>query len=487
MEHVPNRYGHLSKIITNTTILSFIQILEKCINFFFVIVIVRYLSQEEFGQYGFVSSYVILFGAFINLGLAGLCTREIAKKPEIGSKILTVSLVPMFFSSALTFVIIWWSVLWSKTGQTDIVKAVQLAAVALILNSFSVLFATVPRAYERMIYAVLPKFIRQLICSVLCFVLLPYGYGLVGIYYLIVLASFIELGLQIYFCTGLLGVLPTRKFDLDLCWSFIREAFPLALTSVFVIIYYKIDTVMLSYMKNDVQVGKYTAVYNLAFAFLFLGISYHQATFPALAKLYARNHKVFLNIYKNSIKYLVVGALPIATGIVLLASRMIELIYGARYIDSAAGLQILMGAFFLMFINGFMGNALIVIGAQRKLSCIIGIGMVVNVGLNLLIIPQYGFLGAAATTVFTELLVGVLCWIYLERSYNISHSLMVFFKPWIGCTVMGAFIIIFSSWTLFFIVPGAVLIYIMLLYGLKVFTLEDIALLKKLIGKKDLL
>jgi O-antigen/teichoic acid export membrane protein len=201
--------------------------------------------------------------------------------------------------------------------------------------------------------------------------------------------------------------------------------------------------------------------------------------------LYVSSCEKLHRIYKSSTKYLVISGLPMAAGIALLAPRIIVLVYGERYLDCAGALQILMGAFFLMFINSFMGNALIAAGGQKDLARIVGIGMVINVGLNLVFIPQYSFLGAACATVITELYASVFSWIYLKRNYSISTSLAVFFRPLVCCALMSVFVMFFSSWSFLLIIPSAALIYCLLLYVLRVLNTADLVILKNLVTKKD--
>lgn len=475
----------LSRITWNTTVLISAQIVEKFVNFFIVVILVRYLSEGEFGQYGFVSSYVILFNIFINLGVTGLSTREMSRKPEMASHILTAVLVPVLFSSVVTFAIIYWSIALTKGGQTEIINAAKLAAAALILSNITDIFGTIPRSKERMIYTAIPSLIKQLTFFLLCLLLLSKGIGLTEVFWLLLFAGMIELFLQIFFSVVILNVLPSRKFDTSLCKRMLKEAFPLAIVSVSVIIYYKIDSVMLSYMQGDLQVGLYTAAYNLAFAFLFLGTSFHQAVFPVFSKLYINSRERLLQIYRLSAKYLTIIGLPICAGMILLSHRIVILVYGENYIYSSKALQILMIAFLLMFINGLMGNALISAGNQKGLARIVVRGAFINVSLNLLVIPFYGFTGAASTTVITEFYSLTASWLMLRNRHNITAYLSDFIRPILSCAVMSFFVISLYSLPLYIIIPSAAVIYFSLLYISGGIGIKEISMVKSLYSKRD--
>jgi O-antigen/teichoic acid export membrane protein len=453
-----------TRVTWNTTILVVAQVIEKAATFFLVVLLVRYLSEIEFGRYGFVLSYVVLFNVFIGLGLAGLSTREISRDPGKAPKILTAAFIPMLVSSLVTFVVIRESIIWTKPGQAEVAAVAQLAALALILNSFTGVFAAIPRAHEQMLYVAVPKLVKQVLMLLFCLVALPMGVKLVGVFFLLVLTSLIELLLQVVFCRRVFRVVPDRQFDAQFCYDLLRESFPLALVSIFVIIYYKIDSVMLSYMKGDRHVGLYTVAYSLAFVGLFMATSYHQATYPLLSKLYVTSREELRRVYRLSMKYLAIFGLPISAGMVLLAPRLTVFIFGERYVDSTGALQILMAAFLLMVVNGFMGNTLIAAGSQRYLARIAGVGAFLNVGLNLLIIPRYGIAGAAATTVATELFAFILLWTMLRRHHDIVADISNFVRPLICCALMSLYVAFILSWSISIIVVSSAFAYLGLLF-----------------------
>lgn len=475
----------LFKITGNTVILVLAQVIEKFVNFFIVVILVRYLSEGEFGQYGFVSSYVILFNIFINLGVTGLSTREMSQKPEMTPHILTAVLVPVLFSSVVTFVIIYWSIALTKAGQPEIIYSAKLAAVALILSNITDIFGTIPRSKEKMIYTAIPRLIKQLTFFLLLCLLLSKGIGLTGVFWLLLFTGMIELLLQIFFSVVILNVLPSRKFDTALCKSMLKEAFPFAIVSVSVIIYYKIDSVMLSYMKGDRQVGLYNAAYNLAFVFLFLGTSFHQAVFPVLSRLYINSRERLLHIYRLSAKYLTIIGLPICAGMILLSHRIVILVYGENYIYSSKALQILMIAFLFMFINGLMGSALISAGNQKGLARIVGRGALINVSLNLLVIPFYGFTGAASTTVITEFYSFSASWLMLKNHHNITAYPSDFIRPILSCAMMSFFVISLYSLSLYIIIPSAAVIYFSLLYISGGIGIKEFSMVKSLYSKRN--
>ena len=163
-------------------------------------------------------------------------------------------------------------------------------------------------------------------------------------------------------------------------------------------------------------------------------------------------------------KYLVIFGLPASAGMALLAPRLVVLIFGERYADSVGAVQILTAAFLLMVVNGFMGNTLVAAGSQRYLARIVGAGAILNVGLNLMIIPKYGILGAASTTVVTELNAFIFSWMMLRRHHGIATGLNNFTRPLICCALMSLYVYFILSWPILIIVISSALVYFGLLY-----------------------
>lgn len=471
-----------ARVSKNTALLTGAQLVDKVTNFLLVVILVHYLPEETFGQYGFVASYVVLYGVLVGLGFAPLCVREIARDPRAADRLLSAAIVPMALSSLLVLVIIRESVLLTK-GAGVVAVATQLAALDLVFSGFTQLFATVPRAHERMAYAVGPQVLRSLLVLAACWMLLPTGLGLLGIMTVVAIAGAVRLALQIVISRGVFG-LRWAPFDGTLARRLLREAYPLAITSVFVIVYYKIDAVMISFMRGDRDVGLYTAASTLAFAPLFIALALHQATYPTLAKLQSGDPARLQRAYSVSIKYLAIVGLPIAGGLAVLAPRAIAVVYDERYLGASAALQVLTVALFLMFLNGFMGNLLIVADDQRSLMRIVAVGALLNVAVNLVVIPRYGLVGAASATVLAELVALAASATRLSRHHGLHLSATALAAPMFCGALMCGAVFRFRDTPLLLLVPAGALLYLLLLIVTRTIGREELQMLGS-VTRKD--
>ena len=475
-----------SRIAKNAGILTLGQCVEKVINFALFLLLWRYLGErkEVFGQYGFVSSYVLLFGAFAGLGFSVLCTREMARKPEQSSLILTAALAPMLLSSLMTLMVIVTSVYVTKPGQTAVVAAVFIMGIDLILNNLAGLFDAIPRSRERMFYSVVPSLLKSSMLLLLYLVFLHRGLSLVEVCSLIMFASMARLALQVFFGRVVFRVGPASTLDRSLARRLFMDSYPMALTSMFIVIYYKIDSVMLSYMRGDEAVALYTVASTLAFALLFLATNFQQAVYPALTKLLVNSPEQMVKVYRLCLKYLAMLGFPVAAGLAILASRII-LLWRPDYVAAAIPFRILTVALFLMFINGLMGYALITVNGQKVFMRIVGVGALLNVLLNLAVIPRYGIIGAALATVLAESFAACACWLFLSRKHGLTGSLFELLRLGLCCAGMSLVAVACYSMPLIAIIAASAVAYVILLFVSKAVGSEDFVLIKGLFLRRD--
>jgi len=279
-------------------------------------------------------------------------------------------------------------------------------------------------------------------------------------------------------------VKPKFRVDKELGFNLFKAAIPMGLAGIFVTIYYRIDTVMLSAMKGDAVVGWYNAAYNLIFGLMFIQGSFNTAIFPVLSRLSSNSMNSLRMVYQRSFKYLFCMGLPIAVGATILAERIILPIYGREYINAAGSLQILIWAIAFIFVNGLLGNMLIATNQQKLLAYIVGGGAGLNIVLNTLLIPALSYKGAAIATVASELFAFLLCSLTLSKLIAPSPLFKVYKKPLLGVLIMGAFIVIFDFLPIIALILLAAIVYIAALLIMRTFDQGDRNLLKQVLKGK---
>jgi O-antigen/teichoic acid export membrane protein len=309
------------------------------------------------------------------------------------------------------------------------------------------------------------------------------GYGLLAICLVYVAIGLMDLLFSIALCGKKIAMVK-RDFDMSFFKKTIPTAISLSMLAIFALIYVKIDTVMLSMMKGDAVVGWYNAAYYLVQGFKPLQQMVMSALFPIMASSYVTSKDALKRIFERSFKYLFIMGLPIAVGITLMSDKFIYLIYGPTYEHSIIALQILSWDVLLVFLYGCISFLLVSIDRQHKMALFAGLTAVINIILNIILIPTYSYIGSAYATIIAESFL-LVSYILLSARYLYLLPLhKIIIKPIIAVSLMGAFVYFFSYLHLALVIPIAIVIYFSVLYLIKGLSKDDISLLKSLL-KKD--
>ena len=197
-------------------------------------------------------------------------------------------------------------------------------------------------------------------------------------------------------------------------------AWPLAGTAVVVLLYFRINTILLATFVGLKAVASYAAAYKLSEAFLLVAAALSGTTLPVLAAaLRGGPNREGVRAYQASIAVSLAAAVPFALVLTLGGRFLLVHLFGATYASSAYALAVLGWATVLMAVNVQTTNALVALDRERLVFGIAAINLVVNIVANLLLIPRMSFDGAALATLITEAgnvgMQGVLVWMLLRR------------------------------------------------------------------------
>jgi O-antigen/teichoic acid export membrane protein len=478
----------VQRIAKNTTVLMIAQVASYLLAFFYMMYTARYLGAAGFGILSFALAFTGIFAVFGDLGLQPLTTREVARNKSLAPKYLAnVSLMKVILV-VTTFGLVALTInLMDYPAET--IRVVYLLALSVIFSAFTGMFYSIFQAFERMEFQAIGQMLNAALLLGGVILVIKLGFSIIGFAYLYFIASAIALGYSF-------AVMKLKFSDpasastakvIELDWSFwkptIKQALPFGLTTVFVSIYYWISTVMLSMMKGDVAVGWYNAAYRLVLIPLFIPAVFNSAIFPVMSQFSVTSKTSLEFTFQRYFKYMVLLSIPIAIGTTLLSGRLILLVFGQEYAPAIIALQILIWSTLFIFMNGVFGRLIESLNKQILGTMVAGVGAVLNVVLNLLLIPRYGYIAAGAATVGTEFTVLVLLGIISSRlGYGIPQSEIMrnVGKAIAASAVMGVFIWYFASLKLIVLIALSVLIYLGLIGILKFFDKEDISLAKQL-------
>jgi len=466
----------VQRIAKNSLVLLASNIISKILGFFYVMYIARYLGAEGFGILSFALAFTGIFSVFSDLGFGPLTVREVARDKSLVRKYLGNITVIKIFLVIITFALIAITInLLGYPKQT--IKVVYLISLSVVFDSFTIEFFSIFRAFEKMEYQSFGQILSSILMLVGALFAISQRFSVIGFASIYFIVSVFALGYSFAVCTWKFSL---PKLELD--WNFwkptIKEALPFFLSAVVDMIAFKIDIIMLSMMKGDMVVGWYSAAYRLIEALMFIPATFAGAIYPVLSNFYVSSQESLKLIYKKSFKYLFIVGLPIAVGTTILAHKIILFIYKSGFTHSIIALQILIWTIPIIFLSYMFGTMLASVNKQFLALKINFLCMILNITINLILIPRYGYIGASIATVITTLLSFILFFRFLSKFiYKIQiHKYIL--KPIMASTIMGLFIFSFTRMNIFLLVCISIVIYFGVLILLKTFSKKDIILFK---------
>ncbi len=469
-------------IVKNTGILVFGEVLSRVFSFFLIIFIARHLGNVGLGQYSFLFAFVGVFSVISDLGTTVYMTREIARNKSLTKEYLGKIFVLKLLASGLSVLIPLIFIIF--TNQPGYIKlGILVTCIAMFFNYMAFPFRAVVNAYELQVYQSIYSFVERTIAFGLGVIVLSRGYGLIGLVIALVASNSISWIVLYALVSKNISTLKPRM-DFKFINSILKQSLPFWFTTIFMSIYFKIDTIMLSFMTGYAATGWYNASYKIIDTLSFLPFVVITAVFPAMSKFYKQNTVLLKVLYEKSFYYLTVLALPLGIGATLLADRIIFFVYKQGFENSVMVLQILIWALVLVFVNYVMGYLLNSIEKQKLFTVSTGLCALLNIILNLFLIPLYGFIGASIATVITELFNFIMLYYFTSKNGFGINILKTLIKPAIGTAIMGIFVFYFSWLHLLLLIPLSILLYFLLLFLIGGIQEDDKRLLLSFVGIK---
>ncbi|MDO8559750.1 MAG: flippase [bacterium] len=200
------------------------------------------------------------------------------------------------------------------------------------------------------------------------------------------------------------GLLPFRvRFDLAVWRDIARTTWPLALTIAFNLIYFKMDTVILSWSWPAADVGQYGAPYRILELCINLGYLFLGLVLPILTQAAARNDRTrFAHLLQRSFDAIIAVTLPLVVGGALISTPLMALVAGPEFSASGPLLSILLVATGTILLAAVFGYGIVALGKQRVMLPYYAGNAAVVLAAYLIFIPRYGTYAAAWLTVASE-------------------------------------------------------------------------------------
>ncbi len=362
--------------------------------------VARYLGPEQFGVFSYVVAFVAIFGGIAKLGLDGIVVRELVREPSKRNIYLGTSFWLKFVGALITLGVVVFATFFTSNDHTTNFYIFIIAS-GIVFQSFEVIdFYFQSRVLSK--FVSLCRMSQLLISSLLKIYFVLTGAGL----FWFVVVSLVDqatlaVSLYIAYRYQKLGSF-YRHFDLLTAKKLLTDSWPLIFSGLAIMIYVRIDQIMIKEMLGEREVGLYSAAVRLSEVWYFIPVVITSSLFPAIVSA----KKVSEGLYRQRLQRLCTLmtwlAIAVALPVTFLADSVIVLLYGHQYREAGGVLAIHIWGAVFVFLGVASGVFFTAENWTKKSLCRTGSGAVSNVLFNLALIPRYGISGGAAATVLSQ-------------------------------------------------------------------------------------
>ena len=395
------RSAELRRIVANTGWLFADRILRMGVGLFVGVWVARYLGVEQFGTLNFAQAFVALFSTFSTLGLPSLVIRSLTHEPEKRNEILGTTFWLQVLGGVVGLILSVSTILLFRREDPLTISLVAILGSVGIFQAFD----TIDLWFQSQVqsrYTVVAKNTAFLIFAVVKVGLINLGAPLIAF----ALATVAEVGVG---ALGLLlGYRSQGHFLLKWRWNtalakdLLNESWPLLLSGLTVMIYMRIDKIMLGQMVTSESVGLYSAAAQISEVWYFIPMSLAASVAPSIYAAKKIGQGPYLQRLKKLISTLTLVSIAFAIPIALLSQPIILVIFGPEFIQSAPILSVHIWASLFVFTGVATGPWFIAEGLSNLAFYRTLMGSIINITLNFLLIPIYGSVGAAIATIIAQ-------------------------------------------------------------------------------------
>ena len=394
---------NLQKILTNTVWLFAERILRMGFGLVVGVWVARYLGPEQFGLFSYVLAFVALFGVFATLGLDDIVVRDIVRNPSDKDEILGATFSLKLLGGLVGILLTTAGILLLRPNDRLTHSMVAIIASGLIFQSFD----TISFWFQSQVqikYVVYAKNGAFILISLAKVGLILSHASLIAFAWA-ALAEIILGAVGLTLAYGANGHLVRAwRGSIARARSLLTDSWPLILAGLAIVVYMKIDQIMLGEMLGNQAVGLYSAATRISEIWYFIPVAIVSSASPSIVEAKAISDSLYYQKVDKLFRLMAVLAFSIVIPMTFFSGHIIDLLYGPEFAGAGSVLAIHIWAAVFVFLGVAQGpwtvnEGLMKLSLQRTV-----IGAVANVVLNLLLIPRIGVVGAAISTLIAQAL-----------------------------------------------------------------------------------
>lgn len=410
------------------------QILRMIAGVLVGIWVARYLGPEQFGIFSYAISFVALFGSVAKLGLDSIVVRDLVNTPDKRDRYLGTAFWLKIAGAVLSLGLVAFATQFTNNDTTTNLYIFIIAS-GIVFQAFEVVdfyfqskvlskFVSLCKITQLFLSSIIKVYFVLTNADLLWFVL-------VSVFDQITLALTLYLAYRYqkigqFFC----------HFDQLTAKKLIKNSWPIILSGIVVMIYMRIDQIMIKEILGAKEVGVYSAAVRLSEVWYFIPVLICNSLFPAIVNAKKVSEELYYARLQHLYTFMIWMAIAIALPITFLSDWLVVFLYGPAYREAGGVLAIQVWAGIFVFLGvasgkWFISENLQMLSFWRVLS-----GVFVNVFLNIFLIPSYGIEGAAMATLLSQVMAAYLFDIFNKKTRGLfickSKAILILnYKGWV--------------------------------------------------------
>ena len=505
------------KILQNTAVQFGGKIATAILSIFVVKMISVYLDTGGYGQYNAAYNFLAFFGIAADFGLYTITVKEMSKDhtkiEDILGNVLGLRTLLVLVTMGMAAIAVFF---FPEYQGTLVPIGVIIGTLATLFTLLNGTISTVLQVHLKMQYTSLGLVIGKMVSV---------GYIALVVYYLFpndkttgfehliwagVLANAVMFAITFYYVSRYTKI--HYRFNFKYWRKMFLESLPYGVALVLSGIYFRLDTLLLykllphadqladgSYvckqnLCSDTEAGLYAVGLRFLEMLVIIPVYFMNSVMPTMTRYLEEGKEKVLRVIQHAFDFLLAIALPMVAGGMVLAIPIVQLISQNNYVSGNTftygadiALKILVFAMFFSFMNVIFSFTLVVLGKQKKLIYVNAGCVLLNILGNYLMIPTWGFRGAALSTVLCEIFILLFITRAVKKDLDLHLSYGTGAKMFLSAAVMGATLWLLNQWMesawfiwkLTLLVPLGALIYGGMLLLTKTITPEMKAVLRR--------
>ena len=453
----------MNRVFENTSALFIAQLVGRILSFGLVVFLMpRYFTEKVLGGYFLAMFITNMIASIAELGMQTPLIREMTLHRRRARQFLGNALIIRFLLSIVAFGLMVGSG-YLLDYEPIVVRMILLLGFADLINSTAQLFRCVFRAFERMRYEALTVVVERTLVVFVGGLFIGLGGNLVDFCVVVLIASIFNLALSV-------GIVARRfvslrfHVDLGICQTLVRQSIPFALGNICNLIYFRIDTVLLSKLSPHGVTANawYGVAYSLVNAFTILPGAFMGAMFPVMARTFSKKRMEFSSIYTEALRWMFLVGVPFAVGLAILSEKISSVLFPHyEWTEITPALRLLSWSGGLSFLTTVVITVLRATDKRRAFSLLMATTALINIVLNFFLIPRFNHVGAAMAMIISEVYLFIGSFIYITLRISKLTYINFAIKTGIVSALMGAALMFlrdrFSIWLL---IPCAMIFYL---------------------------